>query len=175
MGKDIVVDELQIGLAKEAGADGILLISSVLGPALENFLNLCSIVGLEAIVECHTRNEVEAALAIMAQNILVTNFDRISGNYFPDQAEKLAGLFPGSGGPIISLATGGIKTYDDVRRHLNAGYDGVVVGRAIMGNIEAPNFIKAVRERPFLPVEFSGWGLDNVDFDMDGNIISEKK
>merc|ERR1712087_647236 len=64
--KDIVVDEIQIGLAKEAGADGILLISAILGPALENFLNLCSIVGIEAIVECHTKNEVEAALNVMA-------------------------------------------------------------------------------------------------------------
>lgn len=171
--KDIVVDELQIGLAKEAGADGILLIASVLGPALENFLNLCSIIGLEAIVECHTRNEVEAALSVMAQNILVTNFDRISGNYFPDQAINLAGLFPGSGGPIISLATGGIETIDDVRKHLNAGYDGVVVGKAIMGNMKAPGFIKAVREKPLLPVEFSGWGLDDYDFDMEGNVLSD--
>jgi indole-3-glycerol phosphate synthase len=34
--KDIVVDEIQLGLAKEAVADGILLIASVLGPALDN-------------------------------------------------------------------------------------------------------------------------------------------
>merc|ERR1740124_78995 len=38
--KDIVVEEIQLGLAKEAGADGVLLMASVLGPSLENFVNL---------------------------------------------------------------------------------------------------------------------------------------
>lgn len=90
--KDIVVDELQLGLAKEAGADGILLMASVLGPALENFLNLATIIGLETIVECHTYNEVQAALDALAQNIMVSNRDRITGQLLPDQAIKLAGM-----------------------------------------------------------------------------------
>lgn len=37
---------LQINDNTEAGADGILLIASVLGPALENFLNLATVIGL---------------------------------------------------------------------------------------------------------------------------------
>jgi indole-3-glycerol phosphate synthase len=91
--KDIVVDELQLGLAKEAGADGILLMASVLGPALENFLNLATVIGLETIVECHTYNEVQAALDALAQNIMVSNRDRITGELVPDQAIKLAGMY----------------------------------------------------------------------------------
>ena len=79
--KDIVVDEIQLGLAKEAGADGILLIASVLGPALENFLDLATTIGLETIVECHTRNEIDSALSAMATNILVSNYDRIAQEY----------------------------------------------------------------------------------------------
>lgn len=89
--KDIVVDEIQLGLAKEAGADGILLMASVLGPALENFLNAATVIGLETIVECHTYNEVQAALDALAQNIMVSNRDRITGQLLPDQAIKLAG------------------------------------------------------------------------------------
>lgn len=170
--KDIVVDEIQLGLAKDAGCDGVLLIAAVLGPALDNFLNLCSLIGLEAIVECHTKNEVEAALSMLAQNILVNNHDRITNQYYPDQAEQLAGVFPGSGGPIISLAGGGLQTPDDVRKVLSAGYDGVVVGQAIMGNTQAPTFIAAMKDRVMLPAHFSGWGLDDVDFDMEGNVVT---
>ena len=48
-----------------------------------------------------------------------------------------------------------------------------MVGKAIMGNMKAPGFIKAVREKPLLPVEFSGWGLDDYDFDMEGNVLSD--
>jgi indole-3-glycerol phosphate synthase len=169
--KDIVVDEIQIGMAKDAGVDGILLISSVLGPALPNFLDLCTIVGIEAIVEVHTQNELESALASMAQNLLVTNYDRMSGQYFPDQAFQLAGLFPGSG-PIVALACGGIETPEQVRELLCGGYDGVVIGKAFMGNPRAGDFIREVREKPLLPAEFAGWGLDDVDVDMEGGFSS---
>lgn len=169
--KDIVVDEIQIGLAKNAGADGILLIAAVLGPALPNFLDLCTVVGIEAIVEVHTKNEVEAALQAMAQNLLVTNFDRISGTYYPQQAERLVSLFPGSG-PIVALACGGIESPEQIRELLCAGYDGVVVGRAIMGNARAPSLIKAVRDRPLLPAEFAGWGLDDPDVNMQGTFTT---
>mmetsp|Transcript_18264 Transcript_18264/g.37672 ORF Transcript_18264/g.37672 Transcript_18264/m.37672 type:complete len:391 (+) Transcript_18264:31-1203(+) len=167
--KDIVVDEIQLGLAKEAGCDGILLIASVLGPALDNFLDLATTVGLETIVECHTRNEVQRSLDAMATNILVSNYDRVRQEYYPDQAIKLAGLFPGSGGPIICLAGGGIETPEQMKKHLAAGYDGVVVGKAVMGSAKAPEFIRAVRDRSLLPAELSQWGLEDVEFDLNGN------
>mmetsp|Transcript_26366 Transcript_26366/g.56623 ORF Transcript_26366/g.56623 Transcript_26366/m.56623 type:complete len:411 (+) Transcript_26366:114-1346(+) len=173
--KDVVVDEIQLGLAKEAGADGILLIASVLGPALENFLNLATIIGLETIVECHTYNEVQAALDALGQNIMVSNRDRISGQLLPEQAIKLAGMFPGSGGPIVTIAGGGITTTDQMKKLLAVGYDGVVVGKTVMGSARAPEFIRAVRDRTMLPAEFSQWGLDDVEFDIDGNVISGPK
>ena len=173
--KDIVVDEIQLGLAKEAGCDGILLIASVLGPALDNFLDLSTTIGLETIVECHTHNEVQRALDAMATNILVSNYDRISQQMYPEQAIKLAGLFPGSGGPIICLAGGGIETPDQMKRHLAVGYDGVVVGKAVMGSSRAPEFIRVVRDRSLLPAELSQWGLEDVEFDLDGQPMSGPK
>mmetsp|Transcript_32319 Transcript_32319/g.66039 ORF Transcript_32319/g.66039 Transcript_32319/m.66039 type:complete len:338 (-) Transcript_32319:107-1120(-) len=173
--KDIVVDEIQLGLAKEAGADGIVLISSVLGAALQNFLDQATCIGLETIVECHTRDEVRMALDAMAQNIMVSNYDRVRGEYHPDQAYKLAGMFPGSGGPIITLAGGGIETTDQMKRLLAVGYDSVVVGKAVMGSTRAPEFIKCARDRTLLPVELSQWGLEDAEFDMDGNAIPGPK
>lgn len=172
--KDIVVDEIQLGLAKEAGADGIVLIASVLGPALDSFLDLATSIGLETIVECHTHNEVQRALDILAPNILVNNYDRIGQQLYPQQAIQLAGLFPGSGGPIICLAGGGIATTLDMKKHLNVGYDGVVVGQAVMGSPAAPEFIRAVRDRTLLPAEMSQWGID-AEFDLDGNIMAGPK
>lgn len=173
--KDIVVDEIQLGLAKESGADGILLIAGVLGPALENFLNLATVIGLETIVECHTYNEVKAALDALAQNIMVSNRDRITGELVPDQAVKLAGLFPGSGGPIVTIAGGGVETTDQMKKLLAVGYDGVVIGKTVMGSARAPEFIRAVRDRTMLPAEFSQWGLDDVEFDVDGNVMNGPK
>jgi indole-3-glycerol phosphate synthase len=173
--KDIVVDEIQLGLAKDAGADGVVLISSVLGPALSNFLDLATTIGLETIVECHTRNEVQAALDSLAQNIMVSNYDRLQQRYYPDQAYKLAGMFPGSGGPIICIAGGGIDDTEEMKRLLAVGYDGVVVGKAAMGSARAPEFIRAVRDRTLLPAEFSQWGLEHVEFDVEGNLMDGPK
>ena len=173
--KDIVVDEIQIGLAKDAGADGIILIASVLGPALENFMNLATIIGLETIVECHTRNEVQAALDALAQNIMVSNRDRITGELFPDQAIKLAGMFPGSGGPLVTIAGGGVDSPEQMKKLLAVGYDGVVVGKTVMGSSRAPEFIRTVRDRTLLPAEFSQWGLDDLEFDVDGNVMPGPK
>jgi len=170
--KDIVVDEIQLGLAKEAGADGVVLIASVLGPALNNFLDLATTIGLETIVECHTKNEVTAAIDSLAHNIMVSNYDRIRQVYYPDQAYKLAGLFPGTGGPIICIAGGGIEDTEGMKRLLAVGYDGVVVGKAVMGSAQAPAFIKAVKNRSLLPAELSQWGLEDLEFDVDGNIMS---
>ena len=173
--KDIVVDEIQLGLAKEAGADGILLNVGVLGPALENFLNLATVIGLETIVECHTYNEVQAALDALAQNIMVSNRDRVTGELVPDQAVKLAGMFPGSGGPIVTIAGGGVSSPEQMKKLLAVGYDGVVVGKTVMGSARAPEFIRTVRDRTLLPAEFSQWGLDDVEFDMDGNVMNGPK
>ena len=166
--KDIVVDEIQLGLAKEAGADGILLIASVLGPSLDNFLDLATSIGLETIVECHTRNEVQRALDALAPNVMVSNYDRVQQQYHPQQAIKLAGMFPGSGGPIITIAGGNIENPEQMKRHLAVGYDAVVVGKAVMGSTKAPEFIRVVRDRTLLPAELSQWGLEDVEFDMDG-------
>ena len=173
--KDIVVDEIQLGIAKEAGADGILLIASVLGPALDNFLDLATTIGLETIVECHTKNEVQRALDALAPNILVSNYDRIQQRYYPQQAIQLAGMFPGSGGPIICLAGGDIQTTDDMKRHLAVGYDGVIIGKACMGSTKAPEFIRAVKDRTLLPAELSQWGLEHVEFDPEGNVMDGPK
>jgi indole-3-glycerol phosphate synthase len=88
--KDFVVDEIQLGIAKQAGCDGIVLMSSVLGGSLGSFLDLATTIGLETIVECHTLNEVQHALDLMAPTILVNNYDRIRNELVPDQAIKLA-------------------------------------------------------------------------------------
>jgi indole-3-glycerol phosphate synthase len=170
--KDLVVDEIQLGLAKEAGADGIYLCSAILGPSLASFLDLATAIGLETLVECHTLNEVQHALSLMAPNIVVNNYDRLQREYRPQQAIQLAGLFPGSGGPVICLATGGIADTNTMKKHLAVGYDGVIVGKAAMGSTKAPEFIRAVRDRTLLPAELSQWGLEDIEFDMEGNVMA---
>ena len=62
------------------------------------------VIGLECILECHAYNKVQLALDALAQNVMVSNRDQITGEYLPEQAIKLAGMFLGSGGPISNIA-----------------------------------------------------------------------
>lgn len=151
--KDIVVNEIQLGLAKEANVDGILLIASVLGSSLTKFLDLATSIGLETIVECHTPDEVKVAIDALAQNILVSNYDRFHQRYYPNQAYNLAAMFPGYGGPIICLAGGGIDSTKEVKRLLSVGYDGIVLGKAVMGNNRVSEFIKILKYNNYLTSE----------------------
>ena len=84
-------------------------------------------------------------------------------------------MFPGSGGPIICIAGGGIEDTEDMKRLLAVGYDSVIVGKAAMGSARAPEFIRAVKDRTLLPVEFSQWGLEDLEFDVDGNAMPGTK
>ena len=62
-----------------------------------------------------------------------------------------------------------------MKKLLAVGYDGVVVGKTVRGLARVPEFISAVRDRTLLPAEFSQWGLDDVEFDMDGNVMTGPK
>lgn len=66
------------------GASGVILITSVVGPSLEDLLNSCTIMGIEAIVEVHTPNELEFALDCGATIFLVNMWDRITGKHHPE-------------------------------------------------------------------------------------------
>ena len=90
----------------------------------------------------------------------------MSGRYFPGQAEKVQSMFPGSG-PLVTIACGDLNTPDVCRNVLSSGFDGVVVGKAIMGNDKAPQFIKAVRNRRMMPAQYMSSGIDDADLDMD--------
>ena len=62
--KDFIVDAYQIYESKYHGADAVLLIVGILTEArLQQFINLCHRVKLDALVEFHDNEELETALA----------------------------------------------------------------------------------------------------------------
>jgi indole-3-glycerol phosphate synthase len=56
--KDIIVDPLQIARAASLGADAVLLIVAACTPDFSLLLDTCTIMGIEALVEVHTPDEV---------------------------------------------------------------------------------------------------------------------
>jgi indole-3-glycerol phosphate synthase len=73
--KDFIIDMAQLEETRALGADAVLLIAGVLGDALPDFVDRCFALGLEPLVEVHTKEEVPAALASGAEVIGINNRD----------------------------------------------------------------------------------------------------
>jgi len=139
--KDFTLDEYQLWEARAAGADAVLLIVSILAPAaLRELLNAAKGLGLAALVEVHTRRELEHALAAGARVIGINNRDLRTFETRIETTLELLPLIPP--GPVV-VSESGFSTAADVRRVVTAGAHAVLVGEALM---RAPDVGAKVRE-----------------------------
>ena len=128
--KDFTLDEYQIYEAKCIGADAVLLICSLLSAAqLGEYLAQAQELGLSALVEAHTADEVQQALAAGAEIIGVNN--RNLKNFTVDVTNSLA-LRQKAPPGVLFVAESGITSPSDVSALRAAGVDAVLVGEALM-------------------------------------------
>jgi len=128
--KDFVLEPWQIYEARAAGADAILLIVAVLEPTiLHDLLALTRDLGMSALVETHTREEVHSALQTPARIIGVNNRDLHTFNVDLATTERLAETIPDE---RILVAESGVNSRADVRRLAEAGANAVLVGTTLM-------------------------------------------
>jgi len=74
--KDFIIDPYQVYQSKVHGADAILLIASCLSVSqMEDLLGLTHALGMSAIVEVHTREELEKSLSVDSKIIGINNRD----------------------------------------------------------------------------------------------------
>lgn len=138
--KDFIIDPYQIWEAALFGADAVLLIVRLVGGRLQELLEACAVAGVEALVEAHTLSEAEEALRTGARLIAVNCRDLDTLKIFPERHLQLRPLL-GSG--ILTVAASGISDAKTVRRLLDAGYDGVLMGEALM---TAPDPVAKINE-----------------------------
>lgn len=129
--KDFIVDEIQILEAAGVGADAILLIVAALSSeTLRNFLRLIEDeLGMDALVEVHTRQELEIARGVAATIIGVNNRDLHSLHVSLDVSREL--IAPKPQGTLM-VAESGIVSRDDILELKSFGFDGFLVGETLM-------------------------------------------
>lgn len=128
--KDFMVEEYQFHEARAHGADLVLLIVASLTDAeLTRFLALTQELGMTPLVETHTAEEVDRALAVGAELIGVNNRNLktldVDLTTFGQLAERI-------GGAAVKVAESGILTEDDVARVAAEGADVILVGEALV-------------------------------------------
>lgn len=127
--KDFTIDEYQVHEARAIGADAVLLIVRILEDALlRDLLAAAGAVGLAALVETHTAEEVDRALAAGARIIGVNSRDL---DTFEVRLDAALALRPRIG-DAIAVAESGIQTADDARRVRAAGFDAILVGESLV-------------------------------------------
>ena len=128
--KDFTVDEYQIYEARAHDADLVLLIVAALDDAqLRDYLALTHELGMNALVETHTVEEIERAAAVDAsivgvnvRNLKTLEVDTAHYGTLADQLPE----------HVVRVAESGVKTASDVANYAAQGADAVLVGEALV-------------------------------------------
>jgi indole-3-glycerol phosphate synthase len=139
--KDFIIDPIQIFEAALAGADAVLLIVAALDDHLLTELRALAEeeLGLDALVEVHTSEELRRALNAGARIIGVNNRDLRTFRVSLDTSERLITETPRD---KIMISESGLQSADSLLRLRKVGFRGFLIGEALMG---APNPETALR------------------------------
>ena len=128
--KDFMVDEYQFFEARAHGADVVLLIVAALATSqLRDFYDLATELGMAALIEVHTADELERAMEITPRIIGVNSRNLKTLEVNP---AAFADLIPQIPNKIIRVAESGISSRGDVEFAQSHGADAILVGEALV-------------------------------------------
>lgn len=128
--KDFTVDEYQIHEARAHGADLVLLIVAALDDhQLKDFLDLTHELGMNALVEAHTPEEIERAAALQPRIIGVNVRNLKTLEVDPSSYGRLAPLLPAD---VVQIAESGVDGPQDAAEYARHGADAILVGEALV-------------------------------------------
>jgi indole-3-glycerol phosphate synthase len=129
--KDFVFDEYQVYESAAAGADAILLIVAALdNKRLSHLRRLAEDdLGMDALVEVHTSDEMKRADSSGAKLIGVNNRDLRSFEVSLNTSLALATEAPRD---ALLVSESGLRDSNDLQRLHDAGYRGFLIGEALM-------------------------------------------
>lgn len=128
--KDFIVDPWEVWESRAANADAFLLIVAILDDeTLHELLELGRRLGMEALVEVHSREEVSRAVAAGAKIVGVNNRDLKTLAVNIETSLELAKLIPEE---CVAVSESGIRSHSDLLRMRRAGFDAFLVGEHLM-------------------------------------------
>jgi indole-3-glycerol phosphate synthase len=128
--KDFVFDPWQVWETRANDADSFLLIVAVLADAqLRELLALGRELGMEALVEVHTAEELARALSAGARIIGVNNRDLKTLAVSAETSFRLIEQIPEN---CVAISESGLRTHEDLQRLRGAGFDAFLIGESLM-------------------------------------------
>jgi indole-3-glycerol phosphate synthase len=139
--KDFVVDAYQIHEARAIGADAVLLIVVALTPAeIREMAALARSLGMAALVEVHTEDELRVALDVGAELIGINNRDLTRMVTDVKTTAKLRPLVPDG---VTLVSESGIRTADDIAMLRGLGVDAALIGESLVTAPDAGDLLRS--------------------------------
>lgn len=128
--KDFILDPWQVWESRANDADLFLLIVAALSDArLADLITLGRELKMEPLVEVHTRQELDRALAAGARIVGVNNRDLKTLNIHVETSYELIEEIPAD---CLAVAESGLSTQDDLKNLRCAGFDAFLIGEHLM-------------------------------------------
>lgn len=143
--KEFIVDPYQIYLARANGADAVLLIAAILSDLeIARYLQLTRELGMTALVEVHTLEEIDRVLTLPGLQLIGINNRNLQD--FTVSLETTQNLLSRRWGKIncrgiTIVSESGLYTPNDLAFVAEAGADAVLVGESL---VKQPNLEQAV-------------------------------
>ena len=138
--KDFIISEYQLYEAAAWGADAVLLIVRALSAEfLKSSLQLCTELQLDALVEVHSQNELEAASRSGARLIGINNRDLTT---FKTDIQTSVHLSHHLQPDQLAVAESGIHGREQIERLLDAGIWNFLIGESLVRADDPVDFLR---------------------------------
>ena len=128
--KDFIFDPWQVWEARANDADSFLLIVAALGDIqLSELIALGRELRMEPLVEVHTRDELDRALAADSRILGVNNRDLKTLAVHMETSFELIEHIPDN---CLAVAESGLRTHADLLELRRAGFDAFLIGEHLM-------------------------------------------
>lgn len=128
--KDFVVDPVQLFAARGHGADAVLLMVSVLGKRIGEFIDLADSLGMTSLVEVHDDDELDIAFAAKATLVGVNSRNLRTLEVSPEKVGPVISRASHAG--LTVVAESGVRRRADVENAAELGAEAVLVGETLM-------------------------------------------
>ncbi len=142
--KDFIIDPMQIEMAHVLGASSILLIAALLSKnQLQEYLLYAKSLGMDALVEVHTEEELNKVLQTDARIIGINNRDL---KYFTTDLNTTVSLSKMIPSTHLIVSESGIHTGEDINFiSSKVKIDAVLVGESFMRSSNIPEHAKELK------------------------------
>lgn len=144
--KDFLISSYQLYESAVMAADAVLLITRILDQEqLKDYLDICSELQLDALVEVHSEKDLQIATLAGAKLIGINNRNLRSFETDIETAVRMKSLLE----PYqVAVAASGIRSREDIVKNLDSGIWNFLIGESLVRSKSPDLFLKSLMGEP---------------------------